>query len=373
MLAPSALPTEAAGYAGVDGVVLEDVSNEELGKARAEAIGAAVRNRALGLLALGGDHSFSLGKYYKSPLQDVLPVKSLVPGKLQRKNVAVELVLDRSGSMINEVGGVPKIAQAQAAARGAVAFLLKHRDQVGIVAFEIKPKTLVPLTTVEPGNVQEIEHKINTLPANGGTNIYKGLAEGVATIEKSKAKERHIILLTDGISEPGSYKQLVPGLKKAKIAVATVALGGEADFKLLKRNRGGHRRQLLPHRKRARPAENLRQRDPPEYADGAPARADRRLRRRPQPDHRQPGRPETAAAPRQRRHRIEAGRRGGAARPGQRPPARPGPRPVAVRLGPGRRLDSGPGPELGRRMARTAAPLPGRGALERARCRRRRR
>lgn len=234
VLPPSALPTEAAGYAGVDGIFLEDISNEELGKVRAEAIGAAVRNRALGLFALGGEHSFSLGKYYKSPLQDVLPVKSLVPGKLQRKNVAVELILDRSGSMINEVGGVPKIAQAQAAARGAVEFLLKHRDQVGIVAFEIKPKTLVPLTTVEPGNVKGIERKINTLPANGGTNIYKGLAAGVAEIEKSKAKERHIILLSDGISEPGTYKQLVPGLKKANIAVATVALGAEADFKLLK-------------------------------------------------------------------------------------------------------------------------------------------
>ncbi len=234
VLPPSALPTEAAGYEGVDAIVLEDVSDEELGKPRAEAIGEAVRDQAIGLFALGGEHSFSLGKYYKSPLQEVLPVKSLVPGKLQRKNVAVELILDRSGSMINEVGGVPKIAMAQAAARGAVEFLLKHRDQVGIVAFEIKSKTLVPLTTVTPDNIGEIEHKINTLPANGGTNIYKGLAEGVHAIERSTAKERHIILLTDGISEPGTYKQLVPGLKKANIAVATVALGAEADFKLLK-------------------------------------------------------------------------------------------------------------------------------------------
>ena len=228
------LPTEPAGYRGDDAVVLEDVSSEELGKPRAKAIEEAVRSRALGFLALGGNHSFSLGKYYKSPLQEVLPVKSLVPGKLQRKNVAVELVLDRSGSMINEVGGVPKIAMAQAAARGAVGFLLKHRDQVGIVSFEIKPKVLIPLTRVEPGNIGEIEHKINTLPANGGTNIYKGLAQGVKEILSSKAKDRHIILLTDGISEPGSYKQLVPALKKAKISVASVALGDEADFKLLK-------------------------------------------------------------------------------------------------------------------------------------------
>jgi Ca-activated chloride channel homolog len=233
-VAPKALPSTAAGYAGDDLVAIEDVSNEELGKARAEAIGDAVRDRALGLLAIGGEHSFSLGKYYKSPLQEVLPVKSLVPGKLQRKNVAIELVLDRSGSMINEVDGVPKIAQAQAAARGAVEFLLKHRDEVGIVTFEIKPRKLVPLTRVEPGNFGEIQKKINSIPANGGTNIFKGLRAGVEEIERSKAKDRHIILLTDGISEPGSYADLVPGLKKGKISVATVALGAEADFSLLK-------------------------------------------------------------------------------------------------------------------------------------------
>jgi uncharacterized protein YegL len=228
------LPASAAGYKGYDAVVLEDVSGDELGKARAKAIDAAVRTQALGLLAFGGNRSFSLGKYYKSPLQEALPVKSLVPGKLQRKNVAVELVLDRSGSMINEVGGVPKIAMAQAAARGALDFLLKHRDQIGIVAFEVKAKPVVPLTRVEPGNVTEIERKINNIPANGGTNVYKGLAEGVKEIERSTAKERHIILLTDGISEPGTYAELLPGLKKGKISVATVALGAEADFKLLK-------------------------------------------------------------------------------------------------------------------------------------------
>ena len=233
-VAARALPTSPAGYKGFDAVVLEDVSADELGKQRAKAIVAAVRTQALGLLAFGGERSFSLGKYYKSPLQNVLPVKSLVPGKLQRKNVAVELVLDRSGSMINEVGGVPKIAMAQAAARGALDFLLKHRDQIGIVAFEVKPKSVVPLTRVEPGNVKAIERKINNIPANGGTNVYKGLAEGVKEIERSTAKERHIILLTDGISEPGSYARLLPGLKKGHISVATVALGAEADFSLLK-------------------------------------------------------------------------------------------------------------------------------------------
>ena len=87
--APGALPSTAAGYEGVDAVILEDVSRAELGDVRAKAIEEAVRGQALGFLALGGDHSFSLGRYYRSPLQQVLPVRSLVPGKLQRKNVAI--------------------------------------------------------------------------------------------------------------------------------------------------------------------------------------------------------------------------------------------------------------------------------------------
>ena len=269
--------------------------------------------------------------------------------------------------MINEVGGVPKIAQAQAAARGAVEFLLKHRDQVGIVAFEIKPKTLVPLTRVEPGNVGEIEHKINTIPANGGTNIYKGLAAGVEEIEKSKAKDRHIILLTDGISEPGTYRQLVPGLKKGKISVATVALGAEADFRLLKEiaaDTGGNYYAT----------ENAR--DLPKIFDKETRINTRTVRLRgqigvssgdPSPITGSLVGRSAAAAGRQRRDRTEAGRRGGAARPGQKPPARPGARPVAVRLRPGRRLDARADAGMGGRMAGTAAALPGRGALGRAR------
>ena len=62
---PGSLPSTAAGYAGVDAVVLEDVSAGELGDERAAALADAVRGEALGLLVLGGQHSFSLGRYYR--------------------------------------------------------------------------------------------------------------------------------------------------------------------------------------------------------------------------------------------------------------------------------------------------------------------
>jgi Ca-activated chloride channel homolog len=243
-VAARALPSTAAGYAGTDAVVLDDVSAPRLGGERARALTEAVRRDALGLLVLGGEDSFSLGRYGDSPLQAALPVSSLEPGNVKRKDIGVELVLDRSGSMVDEVGGVPKIEMAQAAARGAVRFLARHSDQVGVVSFDARPHVLVPVTKLDsPALAAGVEARIDGLRPDGGTDIYRALATGARQIEASDARSRHIILLSDGVSEPGSYRALLPRLAAEHITVATVALGPEADTKLLKviaRDTGGN-------------------------------------------------------------------------------------------------------------------------------------
>ncbi|HYC81497.1 MAG TPA: VWA domain-containing protein, partial [Solirubrobacterales bacterium] len=233
-VAPASLPASAGEYEGLDAVVLEDVSAGELGDERAAALAEAVRSKAVGLLVLGGRHSFSLGRYYRSPLEAALPVKSLVPGRLKRRRLALELVLDRSGSMLNAVNGVPKIEMAKAAAQGALRFVAGRKGELGVVVFDARPKVYIPLTLVADAATESaLRNRIDGLLPEGGTDIFKGLEAGVAEIEGSRAKDRHIILLSDGVSEPGSFQQLVPKLKKEKITVATVALGNEADTDLL--------------------------------------------------------------------------------------------------------------------------------------------
>jgi Ca-activated chloride channel family protein len=234
-VAASSLPSTPAGYAPYDAVVLDDVSAAQIGATRALALDEAVHAGSVGLLALGGTHSFSLGGYYGSPLQQALPVSSLEPGNLQQRHLGVELVLDRSGSMIEEAGGVPKLEMAQVASQVATRYLAGQGDDLGIVDFDIEPHVLVPVTKVTPGRVAGgIERRIEGLIAEGGTNIYKGLALGARQIEASSERQRHIVLITDGVSEPGSYSSLLPELRRDHIAVSTVALGNEADFKLLK-------------------------------------------------------------------------------------------------------------------------------------------
>ncbi len=234
-LAPAALPATAAGYAALDALVLEDLPADELSPAQLAALDGAVRTGGLGVLALGGPSSYSLGGYARSPLQRILPVTSLVPGDLQRRNVALELVLDRSGSMADLSAGVPKIQMAQRAARQTLAFVAHHRDELGITDFDIAPHTLVPMQRVAPGARElAVGRRIDSLQADGGTDIYLALRSGLADILKSSAHNRHMILLTDGISQPHDYRALLQQFAAHHVSVATVALGTDVDAPLLR-------------------------------------------------------------------------------------------------------------------------------------------
>lgn len=243
-VAPAGLPTDPAALAAYDVVALDDVAAPELGSARARALASAVRAGRTGLFVVGGAHAFSLGGYYASPLQAALPVSSLKPGNLQRRNLGLEMVLDRSGSMAEAVAGVPKISMVRVAAKSATGFIAKHHDQFGAIAFDVSPHTVVPLTRLNSSaDSAAVNRAIDRIHAEGGTNIYKALAAGAREIERSSEQNRHIVLLSDGISEKGSYAALVPRLRAEHITVSTVALGLEADFELLDgiaKATGGH-------------------------------------------------------------------------------------------------------------------------------------
>jgi Ca-activated chloride channel family protein len=232
---PETLPMVATGYAADDAVVLDDVPASSLATTQIAALASAVRDDGLGLLTLGGKHAYSLGGYAHSPLDRLLPVASLVPGDLQRRNLAIELVLDRSGSMSDTAGGVRKITMAQSAARQTARFVAAHRDELGIVAFDIVPRQLLSMQRVQPGaSERRVLDRIASLQASGGTDIYLGLQAGYHQLLASRSPNRHLILLTDGISQPHNYTALLQKIARHHITVATIALGTNVDATLLR-------------------------------------------------------------------------------------------------------------------------------------------
>jgi Ca-activated chloride channel homolog len=229
-----ALPADAGAYADLDAVLLDDVPASAIDSSRLAALNDAVRDDGLGLVALGGAHSFSGGGYAHSGLERLLPVESLVPGDLQRRNSAIELVLDRSGSMIDLAGGYPKIEMVRAGGVQAARFAASHEDQLGIVSFDAVPHLLVPIQRLSPGaGERRVLAAIEGLTAEGGTNLYQALRAGFQQLQASSAPSKHMLLVTDGVSEPAEYKALLRTIRNAHVSVATVALGSEADHKLL--------------------------------------------------------------------------------------------------------------------------------------------
>ncbi|MGH2842651.1 MAG: vWA domain-containing protein [Solirubrobacteraceae bacterium] len=235
VVSPRALPAIAARLATVSVVVLDDVDARSLSQAQMQALSTAVREHGLGLIALGGPHSFSLGHYANTVLDRLLPVSSLVPGNRKRSSVAIELVLDRSGSMIEPAGGVTKIVMVHAAGRDITRFAAARHDSVGVVVFDFNAHVLVPMQPIANSAIeQHVIDRVTRLQAAGGTQIYPALAAGLSQVVRSSAPDRHIILMTDGQAIlPVSYKHLYAKAHRLHVTISTIALGQDADTVLL--------------------------------------------------------------------------------------------------------------------------------------------
>jgi hypothetical protein len=88
---------------------------------------------------------------------------------------------------------------------------------------------------VSAANVAAVGAQIDTLDAGGGTNLPRGLQRGADQIASSRAPTRHIVLISDGVSEPGDTAALVRRLNAEHITLSTIALGPDADVDLLRR------------------------------------------------------------------------------------------------------------------------------------------
>jgi Ca-activated chloride channel family protein len=184
-----------------------------------------------GFLMLGSEASFAPGSYNRTPIEALLPVTPKEP-KREEKNRAVVLVIDKSGSMREE----NRILYAQEAAK-AVARQLKDNDLLGVVGFDVTPFVVLPLEAV--GKLRGlIDGQINRLKPGGQTYFYPALVEAKRQIERANAARKHVILLSDGETRgtQGELVDLVSVMKsEMKITVSTVAIGAEADVRIMKR------------------------------------------------------------------------------------------------------------------------------------------
>ncbi len=178
-----------------------------------------------GLLTIAGDRSVYVEKKEEDALQRALPA-TLAPPRTP-EGTAVVLIIDKSSSMEGK-----KMDLARAASIGVVQNL-RPIDLVGVLIFDNSFQWSVPIRRAE--DRPSIKRLISGITPDGGTQIAPALTEAYRRILPSHAVYKHIVLLTDGISEEGDSMTLSREALANHITISTVGLGQDVNRAFLEK------------------------------------------------------------------------------------------------------------------------------------------
>ena len=225
VLSPSEFPTDLVTLQNSDAIILSNVSADELYTLQMEHIESYVRDLGKGLVIIGGARAFGRGGYHDTPLEKVSPLE-MTP-RQKKESLALMLVVDASGSMANYIGPDQKIQLALEGVRASIR-ALDDEDRVGVIAFAARIRMDHPPTTAH----EEILREVGKLRPGSGTKMYPALEKAYERLQTVDAKQKHILLLSDGKSE-GDFIPLVQRMAADKMNLSTIAIG-DADRALMK-------------------------------------------------------------------------------------------------------------------------------------------
>jgi Ca-activated chloride channel family protein len=205
--------------AGYQLVILNNWDLESLPPARKGEFEDFVKQGG-GLLVIGGEHNvYAENKKTEDAMDRVLPAKLAPPRSPE--GTSVVLIIDKSSSMEGR-----KMELARMAAIGVIENL-RPVDLVGVLIFDNSFQWAVPIRRAEDRSL--IKRLVAGITPDGGTQIAPALSEAFRKILPSKATYKHIVLLTDGISEEGDSMSLSKEAASQKVTISTVGLGQDVN------------------------------------------------------------------------------------------------------------------------------------------------
>ncbi|MDO4584402.1 MAG: VWA domain-containing protein [Planctomycetia bacterium] len=225
---PEEVPQNLEGLKAYDLLILANTPVSRIPVGVLKAIEAYVTQWGGGLLVVGGNQSFTAGGYHATPMERILPVICLEEGKTQREGLGLVLVVDRSESM--------KRGNAIELAREAVKRaldVLGPQDQVGVLVFADTSGWVVPICSLTQENKKQAFENIDKIRAVSVTNMGPALEKAFRALQEMSAVRKHLIVMTDGISNPDHFGALAEKFHQAGVTLSTIALGNEAEPNVL--------------------------------------------------------------------------------------------------------------------------------------------
>lgn len=225
---PTRLTANLDALARYDAILLSDIAPQSVPRPQQEAIEQYVRSGG-GLLVCGSEKMLASRPLAGSWLEELLPLTAAQAREQRKPTLALVLIIDRSKSMLDE----GRLDMAKEAARRTVGLdVITPVDQVGVLAFGDESQWISPLAP--SGNKQNLLKAIDTLQAEGATNMAPAMQRARLALMEAIADRRHVILLSDGVSTPGDFDQIARAMAAAGITVSTVSVSQGADQTILR-------------------------------------------------------------------------------------------------------------------------------------------
>lgn len=252
IVTPDTMPTDLTSLSNYEAVVLLNVPARDLPVQAMADLPVYVRELGRGLIMIGGDQSYGVGGYGRTPIEETLPVYMDVRDREERPDLAMLFIIDKSGSMDSchcsgpnrqtaqfQRGGVPKVDIAKDAVIQASAVLSEH-DNVGVVTFDDNAHWALPIQRGPTADV--VQSALAPVAPEGATNILAGLQSAEESLLNTDARIKHAILLTDGWSGDGDNLAIAERMRNEGITLSVIAAGGgSAEYLESLANAGGGR------------------------------------------------------------------------------------------------------------------------------------
>jgi Ca-activated chloride channel family protein len=210
---PTAAFTTVAEYDRFALVVADEIELNDFSDAQQHALRSWVEDEGGGWIRVTGNRPV---RSTPRTLREIEPIGP-PPAQPEPRPLELVIVIDRSGSM----GGGPMAAARNAAVAAIRA--LRPDAMAGVVAFSGQAdRTMAP---VPMGQRSQIEGFVRSIEADGGTNIAAAVQAANQIMSHDDRFIHHVILISDGESEPQSATAAAIALAGRGVSISTITIG----------------------------------------------------------------------------------------------------------------------------------------------------